>query len=80
MSSGVPKSANARMNTSREAARMVGMDNCMITLKNRFTPVQPMFAEASIKELSIDLNAPFMYTNTSGKNFSACTIRMPPKP
>ena len=68
------------MNTSRLAARMVGIDSCMMTLKKRFTPVQPILAEASIRLLSMDLNAPFMYTNTSGKNSNACTIRMPPKP
>jgi len=59
------------MNTSSDAARMVGMDSCITTVKKRFTPVQPMLAEASSRVLSMDLKAPFMYTNTSGKNFSA---------
>ena len=52
----------------------------MMTVKNRLTPVQPMLAEASSRVLSMDLKAPFMYTNTRGKNLRACTIRMPPKP
>ena len=77
---GVPKSAKARMNTSREAARIVGMESCMMTLKKRRTPVQPMFADASISVLSMDLKAPFIYTKTRGKNFRLCTIRMPLKP
>ena len=57
---GVPKSANACMNTMSVAARMVGMVRCSTMLKRRFTPVQPMFAEASMRVLSMLLKAPFM--------------------
>ncbi len=57
---GVPKSANARIKTSRAAARMVGMERFITTWKNRLIPTQPILAEASIRVLSMFLKAPFM--------------------
>ena len=60
MSIGVPKSANACMNTISAAARIVGMDRDSTIFTRRLTPVQPMLAAASISVLSMFLNAPFM--------------------
>ena len=63
---GVPKSARARMNTSRLLARMVGMTNGIIRLKKRFTPLHPRLRLASIKDWSMFFRAPDTYRNTSG--------------
>ena len=60
MSTGVPKSAKDRMNTSRAAARMVGMVRAIMTRLNRSTPLQPMLSAASSRELSMSRKAPFM--------------------
>ena len=60
MSAGVPKSANARMNTSRAAARIVGIESASTTRINRLTPLQPKLSLTSIRLLSMFLNAPFM--------------------
>ena len=59
-STGVPKSAKERINTSSAAARIVGIVRAIITLLNRSTPLQPMLSAASSRELSISLNAPFI--------------------
>ena len=58
MNSGVPKSARARMNTIRAAARMEGIHRGMTTVAKRLKPVRPMLAEASSRELSTFFNAP----------------------
>ena len=55
---GVPKSAMALMNTIRVAARIDGMQRGKTTLKNLFTPLIPIFAEASRRELSTFFMAP----------------------
>ena len=78
--SGVPKSANALMNTIREAARIEGIHKGSTTVKNLLNPVQPMFADDSSKELSIFLNAPDTYKNTRGKSFVDNTNRIPLNP
>ena len=80
MNSGVPKSAKARMNTISMAAMMVGAHRGMITVKNRLTPVQPMFSLASSRVLSTFFKAPDTYRNTSGYNCRQSTSRIPPKP
>ncbi|OQA40553.1 MAG: hypothetical protein BWY50_02007 [Spirochaetes bacterium ADurb.Bin315] len=58
MSSGVPKSANARMKTSRAAAMMVGMQSGITTVRNIFVPLRPMLMDASKSELSMFFSAP----------------------
>ena len=57
---GVPKSANALINTRSAAASMVGIEREMMILKNLLIPLQPRLVDASIRELSIFLNAPFI--------------------
>jgi hypothetical protein len=80
MRSGVPKSANARMNTRREAARIVGMHKGMTTLKNRRIPEQPRLSDASKSELSMFFSAPDRYRKTSGNSCSVNTRSMPLNP
>ena len=58
MSIGVPKSANALINTKSEAANIVGIMSGTTTLKKLFIPVHPRFLPASSNELSIFLSAP----------------------
>ena len=60
MSSGVAKSANARMNTSSAAARIVGMHRGRMTTKKRLKLEQPRPDAASISELSMLRSAPVM--------------------
>ena len=59
MNTGVPKSANALMNTIRALARMVGMISGMITFMKRLIPEVPRLALASIRELSTFLSGEY---------------------
>lgn len=80
MSMGVPKSANTRMNTSREEASTVGSTSGRMMPVTRWKLLAPRLSAASFRELSKFCNAPQTYMYTSGKDCKEKTSTIPAKP
>ena len=80
ISIGVPKSANAFINTNKLPASTVGKINGITTVNTFFTPVHPKLSDASIRETSSFFNAPVVYIYIKGNNFNVNTNNIPEKP
>ena len=80
ISIGVPKSANAFINTSKAPANIVGVIKGIAIVATFLKGEHPKLSAASIRETSILLKAPETYIKIKGYNFKVKTKSIPPKP